>query len=440
MVRVGLFGTFEADDALTAAVVRAELARRLPNLELRTYTPSGAPEPTGLAEPVTWSDQPLGAFGPVRQEELAATLDAVVIAGSVPLDPGPHAPERLLVEGLGAFEPDVPVAWFAVTPTGEPSPMGVDLAREGLARRVAIWVSGPGARERVAALGAAQARVVPHPALALPRLAAAADLPRVVERLRAAATLPPGDYVALDDGAPDVPGGARLPAIGAAPRWTALERVAAIAGSSAYVGDSPAGCAIAAGYGRPAVWTGAPEDVPTFAVALGELADAAAAIARARAHPPEAAAVAAHVAELDAAFDVLVDALEMTAEDRAERALRIRLREKERAAAAREQELLAYNEQLNIEIVAKGPRFTALWRKIHEGDHHYHWYKLRAERADEEIEKLWRLHEDRLSIRMKRKVRSTKVGDAAARALGAGPLTPPPGTELGPEGPDAPSA
>ena len=147
MVRVGLFGTFDGDDAVIATVLRAELARRMPGLELRTYTPSGDPEPSGIAEPVTWSDQPLGSFGAVRQEELAATLDAVVIAGPVPLDPGPHAPARLLVEGLGAFEPEVPVAWFAVTPTGAPSPIGVDLAREGLARRVGIWVVGHDARQ-----------------------------------------------------------------------------------------------------------------------------------------------------------------------------------------------------------------------------------------------------------------------------------------------------
>ena len=100
-----------------------------------------------------------------------------------------------------------------------------------------------------------------------------------------------------------------------------------------------------------------------------------------------------------------------------------------------------YIEQLNIEIVAKGPRFTALWRKIHEADRHYHWHKLRADRADEEIEKLWRLHEGRLSIRVKRKVRSTKVGDAAARALGAGPAGAAARTPSSvPNGPDAPSA
>ncbi|MEP6759714.1 MAG: hypothetical protein ABJB55_11015, partial [Actinomycetota bacterium] len=192
-------------------------------------------------------------------------------------------------------------------------------------------------------------------------------------------------------------------------------------------------------YGRPAVWTGVLEDAPALAIALGQDADAAAAVDRARAHPPAAAALASRVAELDAAFDALAETLQGTSVDRGERTLRIRLREQERAAAAREQELLAYNDRLNTEIVAKGPRFTALWRKIHEADRHYHWHKLRADRADEEIEKLWRLHEERLSIRVKRKVRSTRAGDATARALGAGPLVPPPGNELGPEGPDASS-
>ena len=139
MVRVGLFGTFDGDDAVIATVLRAELARRMPGLELRTYTLGGDPGRAGRGA-VSWSDQPLGSFGAVRQEELAATLDAVVIAGPVPLDPGSHAPTRLLVEGLGAFEPEVPVAWFAVTPTGAPSPIGVDPSRG----TVSLGASGSG--------------------------------------------------------------------------------------------------------------------------------------------------------------------------------------------------------------------------------------------------------------------------------------------------------
>ena len=438
MVRVGLFGVFDGDDAVTGAVVRAELARRLPELELRVYTPTGRLEPTAIPEPLVWVEQPFGPFGAIRQEELAATLDAVVVTGTVELDPGTHATERLLVEGLGSFEPDVEVVWFAVTPEGAPSPIGADLAREALARRSGLWVSGVGAQEHLADLGV-EAAAVPHPALALPRLAAAADMPAVVERLRAASALPGGDYVGLDEGAPDAPGGVRLPPAGAAPRYTTLERVAAIAGSAVFVGASPVGCAIAVAYGRPAVWTGSPRDLPMFAVALGGRGDVAAAMQRARSQPPPS--VEGALADLDAAFDELAKNLDAAVppEGRAQRAIKIRLREEERAAAAREQELLDYNASLNTEIVAKGPRFTALWRKIHEADRHYHWHKLRADRGDEEIAKLWHLHEQRTSTRLKRSIRSTRAGDAIARALGAGPLTPPPPDDLGPEGPDAPT-
>ena len=106
---------------------------------------------------------------------------------------------------------------------------------------------------------------MPHPALALPRLVAAADMPQVVERLRAAALLPPDDYLALEEGVPDVAQGARL---GSTAPWTVMDRVAAIAGSAAYIGDSPTACAIAAAYGRPAVWTG-PHGMSELMTVLG---------------------------------------------------------------------------------------------------------------------------------------------------------------------------
>jgi hypothetical protein len=116
--------------------------------------------------------------------------------------------------------------------------------------------------------------------------------------------------------------------------------------------------------------------------------------------------------------------------------LRVRLREEERAAAQREQELADYNASLNNELVSVGPRYTALWRKIHAGDRHYNWHRIRADRAEADVDKLWGMHERRVTTRVKRAIRSTKVGDAAARALGAGPLVPPPSSDLGPEGPD----
>jgi hypothetical protein len=434
MVRVGLFGAFEGVDALVAAVLRAELAARLPAAELRVYTPTGGLTLVGQTERVEWIDQALGTPGSIRQEELAATLDAVVIAGTVDCHPDRRSPEWFLVEGLGPFEVEVPVAWFGVAPIGE-----VASLRVALEHRSAVSVCDRTAGDRLADVGVA-AQVVPHPALALPRLAAAAQTPAVVERLRAASALPPGDYVALDDDvAVDVPDGARLPAVGAPPRWSPLARAAAIAQAAVYVGGSPTACAMASAYGRPSVWTGPTEHTPAFAIAVGDGGSIGGAIDRARAQRPGESAIAEQLAELDAALDELAKLLDASvpADGRTERVLRIRLREEERVAARREQELADYNAALNNEIVSVGPRYTALWRKIHAGDRHYNWHRIRADRAESDVDKLWNLHEHRVTTRMKRAIRSTKVGDAAARALGAGPVVPPPSSDLGPEGPDA---
>src|SRR5262245_2106866 len=430
MVRVGLFGAFDGADAVVAAVLRAELAARLPGLESHVYTPSGRSTAIGQTERVQWSDQALGRPTALRREELAATLDAVVIAGSVKLDVPHGSPAQLFSEGLGPFETEVPVVWFGVAPVGD-----LAGARDVLSRRAGVSVCDHGSGERLAELGVA-AQVVPHPALALPRLAAAAQTPAVVERLRAASALPPGDYVALDD---DVEAeGTRLPAVGPPPRWTALERAAAIAQASVYVGASPTGCAVASAYGRPSVWTGPTDRTPAFAVSPGG-GSLGAAIERARSHQPDEGAIAEQLAELDAALDELAKLLDASvpSEGRTERVLRVRLREEERIAAQRVQELADYNASLNNEIVSVGPRYTALWRKIHAGDRHYNWHRIRADRAEADVDKLWGMHEHRVTTRVKRAVRSTKLGDAAARALGAGPLVPPPSSDLGPEGPDA---
>jgi hypothetical protein len=409
MVRVGLFGAFEGEDAIVAAVLRAELAARLPGLELRVYTPSGSDTSIGMTEEVDWVDQPLGPFGPIRLEELAATLDTVVVAGRVDCDAASDAPERFLVQGLGPFEPDVPVVWFGVSLAGD-----VPGAREALERRAAMWVTGHGAAERLAELGV-QAQTVPNPAIAFARIASAEQLRPLAERLRAASAVPDGDFAGVDIGVvDDVPNGATLPQVGAS--TTPLDRAAAIMASSVYVGASATGQALATAYGRPAVWTGATDD-------------------------PAASKLDGDLASLDAALDQLAKLLETAepAEGRAARTLRVRLREEERAAAEREQALTAYNAALSNEIVSVGPRYTALWRKIHTGDRHYNWHRLRADRAEADVEKLWNLHERRASMRLKRAIRSTKLGDAAARALGAGPLVPPP-AKSGSEGPDAPTA
>jgi hypothetical protein len=320
------------------------------------------------------------------------------------------------------------------------SPAGAGSGRrttEAVERRTAAWVVGDGAVDRLEAVGADPEllEVVPHQALALPRVAPAADMPAVVERLRAASALPRDDYIALDATAPDdIANGVRLPPVGDAPRWTPLERAAAIAMSAAYVGGSRAACAIAGAYGRPALWTGPNEEVPRFAVARG---GATVAAAMARTHAPDPEIVRRALAELDAALDALAAFVTGTAtDDRVDRALRVRLREESRAAAAREADLRAWAERIEGQLVDEGPRFAALWRRLHEGDRHYNWHKTRADRAEAELQILWREHESSLSMRAKRTLRSTRIGDAAARALGAGPLQPPPEDGLAEE-PDA---
>src|SRR3954471_16639606 len=354
MVRVGLFGAFEGADAVVAALRRAELATRLPGLELHVYTASGGSTAIGQTERVEWSDQALGRPTALRREELAATLDAVVITGPVKLSVPHGSPAQLLTEGLGTFEDEVPVVWFGV------APVGGDLAdaRDALLRRADVSVTDHGSGERLAELGVA-AQVVPHPALAFNRVAATAQTPAVVERLRAASALPPGDYVALDDDVVvDVPDGARLPTVGAPPRWTPLERAAAIAQASVYVGASPTGCAVASAYGRPSVWIGPTDRTPPFAVSPGG-GSLVAAAERARSHQLGEAAIAEQLAELDAALEELAKLLDASTSDgrtdRTDRVLRVRLREEERAAAERERELADYNTGLNNEIVSVGP-------------------------------------------------------------------------------------
>jgi hypothetical protein len=420
MVRVGLFGAFEGEEAVIAAVLRSELASRLPGLELRVYTPSGADTSIGMTESVEWTDQPLGACDPIRQEELASTLDAVIVSGRVQMRRG-----DLLVEGLGEFERDLPVVWFGVSPIG-----GFASAREVLGRHAGIWVTSQPSADRLRAIGL-EVQVVPHLGGAFQSVATAPQLQPIADSLRAAGTLPRGEFVGADPGV-DAPEAAPLPDVGGGS--TPIERAAAVHTSGAYFGSSETTCALAAAYGRPAFWVGAPDDAPATAVPVGDSIDDA--IEQAHERRP-----AADQARFDEAFAQLAKLLE-TAEPedgRQARALRMRLRDEERAAGEREQALTAYNAALNNEIVSVGPRYTALWRKIHTGDRHYNWHRLRADRAEADVEKLWALHERRISMRLKRAIRSTKIGDAAARALGAGPLVPPP-QRGGSEGPDAPTA
>jgi hypothetical protein len=58
------------------------------------------------------------------------------------------------------------------------------------------------------------------------------------------------------------------------------------------------------------------------------------------------------------------------------------------AFAERERDLRAYIDAQARELVEKDIRFTRLWRRLHEGDRHYHWHLRRADEAEAANEQL----------------------------------------------------
>jgi polysaccharide pyruvyl transferase WcaK-like protein len=188
--RIGLFGTFDLEnlgDTLFPRVIRAEIGRRLPNADVRTFSPVGyvgLNRFDGGIEPV----EPLGAWSAERCAELASELDLVVIGGGELIhdrdeELAPHyglpaqemterAPTRFFVEGLNAGEGDpVPTAWHAV---GVPFDLLDGLAervRAALAEREYVSVRDPDSVARLRSAGVElDIDVIPDPAFLAPRL------------------------------------------------------------------------------------------------------------------------------------------------------------------------------------------------------------------------------------------------------------------------------
>ncbi|HEX2031216.1 MAG TPA: hypothetical protein VHL78_07435 [Actinomycetota bacterium] len=211
-VRVGIWGLFDVEDFGAAAILRVlrhELARRIPGLELRTFSPLGYDHATRWdgGEP----SEPFGPWSPERVGELAEALDAVVVAGEVVVDDAglapayglppedlvARAPSRFLVEGLGPeLEADCPVAYFAAG-LPDPGPHAPRLAA-ALSPRSIVSVGDEAARDRLAAAGvAAPVEVVPHPAALLPAAIRPDVLDRRLEYLRAMGWYPRGEAVVV---------------------------------------------------------------------------------------------------------------------------------------------------------------------------------------------------------------------------------------------------
>jgi len=74
----------------------------------------------------------------------------------------------------------------------------------------------------------------------------------------------------------------------------------------------------------------------------------------------------------------------------ATRSLAARMAATQQAFAERERDLHGYADAVNRELVERDIRFTKLWRRVHEGDRHYHYHKHRADEAELRIAHLER--------------------------------------------------
>jgi polysaccharide pyruvyl transferase WcaK-like protein len=473
MVRIGLWGTFDVEhlgDMLFPRILRAELGRRVPGLELRTFSPIGyvgLNRYEGDAEPA----RPLGTWTDERVAELARELDVLVIGGgqivhgddasfaaAYGLPPGElerRRTGRFFIEGLGKHEVDVPTAWHAIGIAEPPSEEVAERWREALANRAEVAVRDEISRTRLAEAGVErEVAVVPDPAYLVPRLLPPDALAARIERLRASGAYPQGETLVVQGGAHLVPnadaiaeqvaslcrahglvpvlvetepihGDARfaeamtalLPDAFRMPAAAGVEDVvAAAAWSAGAVGSSRVLSVLAAAYGRPVVTVNL-EDRPALtdlAACVGaedrvvtDVGDLAAAYERTRERSigdaVEAATVALdrhldHLAGLATAVEVrseepptiegstLADERERYAI--ATRSLAARMAATQAAFAERERDLRAYIDAQARELVEKDIRFTRLWRRLHEGDRHYHWHLRRADEAEAANEQL----------------------------------------------------
>ena len=216
MVRIGLWGTFDLEnfgDMLFPRIARMELGRRVPRLELRTWSPIGYVGRNrfeGGDEPAA----PLGVFGEERLAELARELDVLVIGGGEIVhdrdwELAPHyglepqemtrrQTHRFFVEGLGAREVDVPTAWHAVGIPHDPDGELAARLRGSLAHRAYVSVRDEGSRERLVTAGVdREVLVVPDSAFLIDRLLPLDALQDRVRRLREAGAYPPGEALVV---------------------------------------------------------------------------------------------------------------------------------------------------------------------------------------------------------------------------------------------------
>ena len=214
--------------------------------------------------------------------------------------------------------------------------------------------------------------------------------------------------------------------------------VAAIAWSAGVVGTSRALHVVAAAYDRPSVLVDL-DDAPRFAdlaarigtperrvTSVDAIADAygavvargsiASLVEKVSASIDDALdRIASFVTDVDVNVDAppampgstIVDERERYAI--ATRSLAARLAATQATFAEREHDLRAYADAVNRELVERDIRFTKLWRRVHEGDRHYHFHKQRADEAELRIAHLEKeiefLREQRVRPWLRRRIR-----------------------------------
>ncbi len=309
MVRVGLWGTSDIEhlgDVLGTTIVAAELARRLPVMTPLAAAPLGYVGRSRFE--ATPAPAPLGVWSVEGVEDWADRLDLLVIGpgqivhgddgrlapwyGMDAADLEARAPSRFFIEGLGAREGDLPVAWTGIGVEGPAHPELAARWRGGASSRALIAVRDEPSRAALRAAGVgADVEVVPDVSLVVARDLPVDGLADRVARLRAAGSFPVGDALvvhaaaglaadvdALAAGvrvvcaeraltpviveAEPIAGDGRvahalrvaLPEAVSLPPSAGVDDVcAAVAWSAVVVGASRSLAVVATGYGRPAV-------------------------------------------------------------------------------------------------------------------------------------------------------------------------------------------
>jgi lipopolysaccharide transport system ATP-binding protein len=196
--RIGLFGTFDLEnygDLLFPRLFEREMRERLPDAEIRAFSPFGPEHPVAMNG--GWTPEGLGLWTRERLRELGDSLDLVVVGGGEII----HTRDELLATAYGVdpldlrlrrpsdFFLEYPAAWHAV---------GIPFDLDPYERRLVAAVDRPyvavrdaRSRARLEAAGAGEGVViVPDSAFALDRLFPPAALDAARDALRARGAYP----------------------------------------------------------------------------------------------------------------------------------------------------------------------------------------------------------------------------------------------------------